>query len=113
MIYLRIWQSNISKVLTKLQSDGINYETLACDITCEFLQVSQIKTSVMMIDIVNKKKFTFQDNPYHLLKIGKIPGNTRTFQDCGHPALSTNHLLHLILIMVILFMTNLIIPFET
>ena len=58
----------------------------------------------MMIDTVDKKislKFTFQDNPGHLLKIGEIPGHFRTFQDkkqipglsrifqdCGHPVYS-------------------------
>ena len=42
----------------------------------------------MLIDTVDKKNsltFTFQDNPGHLLKIGKIQGLSMTFQNCGHP----------------------------
>ena len=33
----KIWQSNISKVLTMLCSNDVNYETLACDVTSELL----------------------------------------------------------------------------
>ena len=32
-----ISQSNKSKVLTTLKSNGINYDALACDVTCQFL----------------------------------------------------------------------------
>ena len=32
-----IWQASISKVLTALRSNGFNYDTLACDVNCEFL----------------------------------------------------------------------------
>ena len=50
------------------------------DENCTWKHVS----NVIMIDTVDKKcsfKFIFQGNPGYLLKIGKIPGHSRTFQD--------------------------------
>ena len=40
---LTIWQSNIFKVLTMVRSNGINYKTLACDVTCEVSPVTMRK----------------------------------------------------------------------
>ena len=50
-----IWQSNISMILTTLQSNGINHETSACDVTCEFLHWAWAVFSAMENNVMPVK----------------------------------------------------------
>ena len=76
-----IWQSNISNVLTTLRSNGINYDALAYDATCEDLHwpwaLNFGKGYLKQPKNVMTKKFWKLSNPWNLKKT-TLSSNTIT-----------------------------------